>query len=1156
MAEEQAESGDRDPDLVEIRRPRFRRVLTWLAVAVLVLLVIALIIAWTQRRPIARDIIDRQLESSGVQAEYALDRVGLRTQQISNLRIGDPNNPDVTARRVLIQMRLKWNGSIDVYRIVARGVRLRGEVLPDGSVSWGQLDELLPAPTDEPFSLPDVALDIADSSIALQTPWGPIGFAVQGSGNLTGGFRGRVVSSSPRLVTGNCAAQNVRGDAAIAIVARRPHVVGPLTANYFTCPESNFSVVQPRLEIDSRFGEAFDRYDASARIISQVLTAGDNGLAALNGRMTLVGTPADARGEIDFAARRSRLGTIGAENTRVRGKYRMSTEQGTLIMVGEYAANDASLDPSMIAGLTDALEATRSTPIGPVASAMGNAISRSARRFNVAGGLRLVNFPGYGAARVTDATVRTVTGGQARIFGGKGVTYHWPTGTLRFDGTIQMAGGGLPTGTVTLRQAANGAITGVGNFQPYTVNGTRLALSTLRFQGEPSGATRFSTVANLTGNFPGGQVRNFNLPISGRVGADGGILVGQECIVVSFDYLRMQQLQLGRTRLPVCPTGPAIIAQSPGGDLRVGGRINNPALAGRIGESRLGLNASSILLSQSGFTADDLSVRIGGARAPVILNADALRGNFTGGGASGTMTNADAVIANLPLRLSDIDGRWRFADGRVVIDGGVMVHDRADPPRFYPLRSDNVRFVMADNRLTATGTLRHPESGAQVTDVDVAHNLDSGDGHANLDVPGITFGPNLQPEDLTRLTEGVVALVQGTISGRGRIVWSGSGEVSSTGDFATRDMDLAAPFGPIEGLTTNIHFTDLLGLETAPGQVATVRLINPGIPVQNGMIRYQILPDQLVRVERGEWPFMGGRLILHETLLNFGSGAAAKRLTFELVGFDAKQFIDSLGFEGLEITGTFDGVLPMIFDDSGGRIVGGRLESRPPGGQFRYTGTKPDAGIMVERRLRPAQRHPLSPHGHPPGRRPCRGVRDPVHDQRDYAGPGRRLPGGPRARRLQKCPVEGEPQHQRAFPGADRDGEGLPGPDHRDRAGDAVPARCARNRNGDAHHPERGRPDSNPAAGGGNRDFNATPRAGEMKMKHPGPRRPLRLLVSAAMAVPLASCVTVNAPEKPIEINLNVDIRQEVLVRLQQDVQQLIRENPDAFPQNPPGGSQ
>ena len=35
-----------------------------------------------------------------------------------------------------------------------------------------------------------------------------------------------------------------------------------------------------------------------------------------------------------------------------------------------------------------------------------------------------------------------------------------------------------------------------------------------------------------------------------------------------------------------------------------------------------------------------------------------------------------------------------------------------------------------------------------------------------------------------------------------------------------------------------------------------------------------------------------------------------------------------------------------------------------------------------------------------------------------------------------------------------------------------------------------------------------------------------------AAALPLLGCVTVNAPDKPIEINLNVAISQEVLVRL------------------------
>ena len=64
-------------------------------------------------------------------------------------------------------------------------------------------------------------------------------------------------------------------------------------------------------------------------------------------------------------------------------------------------------------------------------------------------------------------------------------------------------------------------------------------------------------------------------------------------------------------------------------------------------------------------------------------------------------------------------------------------------------------------------------------------------------------------------------------------------------------------------------------------------------------------------------------------------------------------------------------------------------------------------------------------------------------------------------------------------------------------------------------------------------------------------RTNLRLIAGRACAVPLAGCVTVETPEKPIEINLNVEIRQEVLVRLQQDAQQLIEQNPYAFPQTP-----
>ena len=45
--------------------------------------------------------------------------------------------------------------------------------------------QLTPPPTDKPFQLPDFVLDVADSSISLATPFGQLGIALQGAGNLS-----------------------------------------------------------------------------------------------------------------------------------------------------------------------------------------------------------------------------------------------------------------------------------------------------------------------------------------------------------------------------------------------------------------------------------------------------------------------------------------------------------------------------------------------------------------------------------------------------------------------------------------------------------------------------------------------------------------------------------------------------------------------------------------------------------------------------------------------------------------------------------------------------------------------------------------------------------------------------------------------------------
>ena len=56
------------------------------------------------------------------------------------------------------------------------------------------------------------------------------------------------------------------------------------------------------------------------------------------------------------------------------------------------------------------------------------------------------------------------------------------------------------------------------------------------------------------------------------------------------------------------------------------------------------------------------------------------------------------------------------------------------------------------------------------------------------------------------------------------------------------------------------------------------------------------------------------------------------------------------------------------------------------------------------------------------------------------------------------------------------------------------------------------------------------------------------VLIGAACATGLlGGCVNVTAPDKPIEINLNVKIDQEIRVKLDKDAEALIKNNPDIF---------
>jgi len=64
------------------------------------------------------------------------------------------------------------------------------------------------------------------------------------------------------------------------------------------------------------------------------------------------------------------------------------------------------------------------------------------------------------------------------------------------------------------------------------------------------------------------------------------------------------------------------------------------------------------------------------------------------------------------------------------------------------------------------------------------------------------------------------------------------------------------------------------------------------------------------------------------------------------------------------------------------------------------------------------------------------------------------------------------------------------------------------------------------------------------------PITPLSLVLSVAALAALLGCsptVKIQAPDKPIEINLNIRIEQEVRVKIDRELDQVFTQNPELF---------
>ncbi|MFA9201061.1 MAG: YdbH domain-containing protein, partial [Cypionkella sp.] len=551
----------------------------------------------------------------------------------------------------------------------------------------------------------------------------------------------------------------------------------------------------------------------------------------------------------------------------------------------------------------------------------------------------------------------TVVIPQAALRGGSGATLlalsraqaSFPArGAPRFAGNLATGGAGLPRIAGRMERAGGGGAVLRLRMAPYAAGGSVLAIPELVLAQGPGGALGFSGRALASGPLPGGSAQGLALPLAGSWNGQG-LSLWSGCIDLRFDRLVLASLALERRGLTLCPSRGAPIVRHDGRGLRIAAGAPSLDLAGRLAGTPIRLRTGAVGFAWPGaMSARAVDVALGpAARANRfrIANLSATFGREIGG----RFDEADVRLFAVPLDLQDTSGAWRYAGGALQIERGAFrLVDREPVARFNPLVAGDGALTLQGNRIVARATLAEPASRRPVTEVAITHDLASGAGHADLAVAGLAFDRALQPATLFPRARGVIANTRGVVRGSGRIEWDARG-VTSRGTFSSDSLDFAAAFGPVKGASGTVEFSDLLALTTAPGQRIRVGSVNPGIEVTEGELAFSLREGRLLAVEGASWPFMGGTLTLRALDLNLGA-SEERRYVFEIEGLEAAQFVERMELDNIAATGTFDGTVPIVFDRSGnGRIEGGLLIARAPGGNVSYVGalTRENLGTMA-----------------------------------------------------------------------------------------------------------------------------------------------------------------------------------------------------------------
>lgn len=875
---------------------------------------VALIIALLGRKVAADQVVQSYLQQHHVAGSYRITQLDTRHMRLDNVAVGPEHAPDLRLERADVD--IIWQG----WRPQLGRITLHKPVLQarfDGKkLTLGSLDRLLPQSSGPP-KLPFLDVDVRQGTIRLQTPYGPVHGSLNGQGVLANGFRGHVVVAPTDW---NLPALRARQlSATVDFTTARQSVAGHYQVIAADALAANCALIMPVVKGDLQtpvdLSHLGNRTTASVR--NWRCAQAQGGPMALT--LSLAGVLSSLAGDWHLQSEKLATSQGTAQALTAQGALKIQPPLKVGHIDGVITAKGIALTKASLAPLAARRGTGANGPLRMLLDQVLRTGTTALHAFDTSTQIAVALQDRQARVTMTAAQIRSANGVHLDVTPLPALQLDVPTMALNGAANVALLMPGLPS----LKLAVTRAKYTPGH--PPDIRGQLdmggLAVGTLRLAPSHVG-------------FALGQ----QLHLDGTTALDGSWAgVSVQPLLLPFTLVLDQPYALGA-----------------GGDSKILASLHlmQPALGwASAAKNSFYINAETFNVDLSGtiraptatLVARHIRIKPSSPKAPVGLitldMADVQAAQAPHGwSVVAKLTDGSATIPAQVLALRKAHARlqWTAREGLQLDQAVATLEDQSPRPRFTPLQFTNLVVQLRGDDASGSTQLMARDKQLLLANIDGRYALSTQAGKMQVTLGPLTFGPDLQPYDLSELLRGVVENVTGTLEGQLAIDIDKK-DMQSKAIFNIRDISLAtAALGPIRGIDGRIAFDDVLARTTPPGQMIRIATLNPGVVLNDGVIRFQLRPNNVIRLEGAEWPFAGGRLRLEP--VDLVPAAPEHRMTISLSGVSIADFLQQFEFKDLNATGHIGGSFPLIFTSAGGRIEHGLLTAEPGGGVIQYVG--------------------------------------------------------------------------------------------------------------------------------------------------------------------------------------------------------------------------